>query len=77
MQFSNKLGKIYYCPLKKNRRVDDLGGLAQYKPVESLTWTPTELEQGKIIKIKTFPQDKKVKLFWVIVSTDSHGIYCH
>jgi hypothetical protein len=70
MQFIDKLGKIYYCPLKKNRRVDDSGGIEDYKPIESLTWTSTELEQGKIIKIKTFPQDKKVKLFRVIVSTD-------
>jgi hypothetical protein len=26
-------------------------------------WTKTELEKGKIVKIKTFPKDKKVKLF--------------
>ena len=70
MQFIDKLGKNYYCPLKKNRRVDDSGGIENYKLIESLTWTQTELEQGKVIKIKTFPQNNKVKLFRVIVSTD-------
>lgn len=70
MQFIDKLGKIYYCPLKKNRLVDDSGGIENYKPIESLTWTQTELEQGQVIKIKTFPQNNKVKLFRVIVSTD-------
>ena len=29
-----------------------------------------ELVSGKIIKIKGFPRDKKVKLFWVTVSVN-------
>jgi hypothetical protein len=70
MQYIDKLGKYYYCPLKKNRLVDDTGGREKYKSIESLTWIRAELEQGKIIKIKSFPQDKKVNLFRVIVSTN-------
>jgi hypothetical protein len=70
MQYIDSLGKYYYCPLKKNRLVDDTGGREEYKRIESLNWSPSELEQGKIIKIKTFPKDKKVKLFRVIASTD-------
>ncbi len=69
MQYIDKQGKIYYCPLKRNRLVDDTGGVENYQPIESLNWTKTEIEQGKIIKIKAFPKDKKVKLFRVIVST--------
>jgi hypothetical protein len=65
----DKLGKIYYCPLKKNRLVDDTQGQKDYKCVEFLSWTLSELESGKVIKIKTFPKFKKVKLFRVIVST--------
>jgi hypothetical protein len=68
MQAIDKLGKIYYCPLKKNRLVDDTEGKEDYKSVESLSWTLTELQSGKTIKIKTFPKFKKVKLFRVIVS---------
>ena len=70
MQYIDRLGKYYYCPLKKNRLVDDTAGVEKYKSIESLTWSKKELQQGKIIKIKAFPQDKKVKLFRIIVSTD-------
>jgi hypothetical protein len=44
-----------------------------YKSVESLSWTPTELESGKIIKIKTLAKGKKVKLFLVIVSINKRS----
>lgn len=70
MQYIHSLGKYYYCFLKRNRLVDDTGGQEKYKPIEILKWSEQELESGKIIKIKTFPQNKKVKLFRVIVSTD-------
>jgi hypothetical protein len=55
---------------QKNRLVADTECRKNYKSIESLNWTKVELEQGKIIKVKTFPQDKKVKLFRVTVSTD-------
>jgi hypothetical protein len=70
MQYIDKQGKYYYCPLKKNRLVDDTGGVEDYKAISSLDWSKTQLEQGKIIKIKAFPKDKKVKLFRVIISID-------
>ncbi len=70
MQAIDRLGKIYYCPLKKNRLVDDSEGKEDYKSVASLSWTPSELTSGKIIKIKTFPKFQKVKLFRVIVSAN-------
>ena len=43
------------------------------KSVESLRWTPTKLESGKIIKIQTFPKCPKVKLFGVIVSINKRS----
>lgn len=64
------LGKLYYCPLKTNRLVDDSGGSELYKRIEQLNWTTTEAQIGKVIKVRGFPKDKKVKLFRVIVSTD-------
>jgi hypothetical protein len=64
------LGKIYYCPLKKNRLVDDTGGIEKYKSLEKMGWKESEIEQGKLIKIKGFPRDKKVKLFRVTVSAN-------
>lgn len=70
MQYIDNLGKYYYCPLKRNRLVDDTEGREKYKQIESLEWSKSEQEKGKIIKIKAFPKDKKVKLFRVFVSTD-------
>jgi hypothetical protein len=70
MQVIDEIGKIYYCPLKKNRLADGTGGVEKYKQIEQLIWNKVEIQQGKIIKIKGFPHDKKVKLFRIIVSTD-------
>lgn len=70
MQSIDNLGKYYYCPLKRNRLVDDTGGKEEYKQIEVLSWDETELPKGKIIKIKAFPKNKRVKLFRVIISTD-------
>jgi hypothetical protein len=64
----DRLGEIYYCPLKTNRNVDDSGGKHADERVDALEWT-TELEHGKLVKIRHFPVDKKVKLFRVTVST--------
>jgi hypothetical protein len=70
----NDLGKIYYCPLKDNRKVDDSGnpdgGKQAYKPVSQLDWDQTDLTIGKMVKINGFPANMKVKLFCVQVSTN-------
>src|SRR5271157_166113 len=63
------LHKIFYCPLKDNRQVDDSGGAQPYRRVDSLTWTESEKEHGKLIKVKGFPGAYKVKLFRVVLST--------
>lgn len=63
-----ELKKIYYCPLKCNRSVDDSGVTADYQRVDSLRWDAAEIERGKVIKIRGFPAEKKVKLFRVTVS---------
>ncbi|MBD2595516.1 transposase [Nostoc spongiaeforme FACHB-130] len=70
MLYIDASDKIYYCPLKDNRLVDDTFGLEKYKRIELLDWGEEELDCGKIIKIKGFPANKKVKLFRVTVSTN-------
>ncbi len=65
----DQLNKLYYCPLKTNRRVDDSGGTAPYVRVDELVWNAQDLQQGKRIKIRGFPKDKKVKLLGVTVSS--------
>ncbi len=62
--------KTFYCPLRSNRRVDDSGGERPYQRVDALEWSEQELKQGKLIKIKGFPKNHKVKLFRVAVSSN-------
>lgn len=49
--------------------MDDSGGTAPYVRVNELNWSAEDLQQGKQIKIRGFPSNKKVKLFRVTVST--------
>lgn len=67
MVLIERMDKKYYCPLKSNRQVDDSGGEHPYRRVDALGWSERELERGKLIKIKGFPKEHKVKLFWVVV----------
>ena len=64
-----KIGKMYYCPLKDNRQVDDSGGSKPYQRVDRLEWTKEEEQQGKVIKIKGFPAEHQVNVFRVVLST--------
>ena len=59
------LKKKYYCPLKSNRRVDDSNATLPYQRIDSLTWSASELQAGKRIKIRGFPKNHKVKVFRV------------
>lgn len=64
------MGKLFCCPIKSNRLVDDSGGEQAYRRVETLEWSEDEWNRGKLIKIKEFPGSWKVKLFRVTVSPD-------
>jgi len=64
-----RLGKVYYCPLKANPQVDETGGQRGYQRVDSLTWTATEAQQGKTVHLKDFPQGHQVNLFRLVLST--------
>lgn len=64
-----KYQKIYYCPLKANRQVDDSNATQPYRRVDALEWTDLENQKGKVVKLKGFPGSHKVKLFRVVLST--------
>jgi hypothetical protein len=64
------LHKVYYCPIKANRQVDESNGAQPYQAAERLEWSRDELLHGKVVKLKTFPGNTKVKLFRVILSTE-------
>jgi hypothetical protein len=59
MLFIDLLQKIYYCPLKDNRQVDDSGSQPFYQRVDSLAWNDQDLAHGKILKIKEFPKQPR------------------
>lgn len=63
------LKKVYYCPLKDNRQVDETGGERGYQRVDSLTWTEAETQQGKLVHLKAFPKGHQLKLFRLVLST--------
>lgn len=60
--------KIYYCPIKKNRKVDDSDGEESYKQACELDWMDDELVHGKRVKLYKFPKNHKVRLFRVMVN---------
>ncbi len=64
------LKKVYYCPLKANRLVDDSDQQAPYQRIDTLTWTPEEQAQGKTLHIKDFPKGHRVKVFRLALSTE-------
>lgn len=69
MLYIESLHKLYYCPLKDNRQVDDSHGARPDTRVDALAWSTFERSQGKRMKIKGFPKEPKVHLFRVVVST--------
>ena len=70
MLYIEALHRVYYCPLKDNRQVDDSQGARAYRRVDALAWSEAELDSGKRIKIKGFPKEHKVQCFRVAVSTN-------
>jgi hypothetical protein len=65
MMHIDRAGKVFYCPLKSNRKVDDSGGERPYQAVAGLGWHDDEGLRGKLVKVHGFPMDYKVKLFRV------------
>ena len=69
MRTIEKLDKIYYCPIKANRNVDDTNGEHPHQRVDCLTWSADEQEHGKTVHLKSFPKGHRLKLFRLVLST--------
>ena len=66
-------GKIYYCPIKDNRLLDEGFGempKPNYQRVDALTWNELEICEGKNVHLKDFPKGHRLQLFRLVVSTD-------
>ena len=64
-----QLRKVYYCPLKDNRQVDDSDEARGYQRVDSLVWTADEAQHGKLLHVKEFPKGHRLNLFRLVLST--------
>lgn len=62
--------KLFYCPIKRNRPVDETLGQEPYRAVETLRWTASEEARGKTVKLRGFAGATRLKLFRVAVSTN-------
>jgi Transposase DDE domain len=69
----HRAGLRFYCPIKPNRAVSEVKAEQKYnyQAAETLSWTDDELDLGKHVHLREFPQGLEVKLFRIVVSTDS------
>ncbi len=66
-----RTGKLFYCPIKVNRQVDQgESSPSGYQRVDRLEWSQQELESGKSVHLKGFPAGHRLQLFRFAVSTD-------
>jgi hypothetical protein len=70
MRLVEELGKVYYCPLKSNRRIDESDGQRPYQRMDELSWNDHEQQHGKLVHLKDFPKDHRVRLFRLVFSTE-------
>lgn len=66
-----RAGKLFYCPLKDNRQVNE-GDADQisYRRVDSLSWSAAEQLQGKSVHVKDFPKGHRLQLFRLVLSSE-------
>lgn len=69
LKYAIKEHKIFYCPIKSNRKIDDSGGKDPYKQAFDTPFTNEEVKSGKLVKVFKMPMDCYFKLFRVLVST--------
>ena len=70
MRYIEHLQKLYYCPLKRNRLVDDSDGQSPHQRVDTLHFSEEEMVDGKWVHLKHFPKGHRVKLFRLVLFTE-------
>lgn len=66
----HQLGKLFYCPLKKNRLVRPWGTEENYQAVSQLMWDENALKRGQPVQLKNMPKAIPLRLFSISVSTN-------
>jgi hypothetical protein len=65
------LGKLFFCPIRSNRIVNDSNGKDKSKNIKLLNWSKEELINGKQnVKLNNFPVNRLVTLHRIAVSTN-------
>ncbi len=64
--------RLFYCPIKGNRSVSEVKPEQKYsyQAAETLAWSLDELDLGKVLHLREFPQGLDVKLFRIADSSD-------
>ena len=70
LRYIERLEKIYYCPLKSNRLVDDSDSKHPHQSVSQLHFNKKEQMHGKRVHLKNFPKGHRVKLFRLVLGTE-------
>lgn len=71
MQHVERAGKLFYCPLKDNRQVNEGDAdRISYQRVDSLSWSAEEQLQGKSVHVKDFPKGHRLQLFRLVLSAE-------
>jgi SRSO17 transposase len=63
--------KIYYCPIKGNRNVNEISNIEiNYQRVDSLSWTDEQKRQGRRVHLRQFPKGHSLQLYCLPFSTE-------
>jgi hypothetical protein len=66
----HRSGRLFYCPIKTNRRVSELQVPYCYQAARELNWHEAELREGKPVHLHSFPQTLNLKLFRIALSSE-------
>lgn len=64
-----RMGKVYYCPLKCNRLLTESAQPKTYQRVDTLAWASAEEQAGKRVHLRDVPKGHHVSLFRLQRST--------
>ncbi len=71
MRLVEQIGKTYWCPVRANRLVIESLDDGDYVPVKKLEFTEMEQLHGKLVSLKSYPEDHRVKLFRIKNKNDT------
>lgn len=67
--------KLFYCPLKANRQVNEgADNMINYQRADALSWSDEEQLHGKSVHVKDFPKGHRLQLFRLVLTAFAHGL---